>query len=100
MSDKTRLKINVPQERMEARYSDFAIISKSALGFSIDFGQRMPTGKQVNVVSRVALSPQHAKLFLNLLAKNVDEYEKEFGKISVPQRPRQSREKGMIHFVK
>lgn len=100
MSDK-KIKINVPPERVEAKYSDFAIISKNALGFNLDFAQKMPGGRQVNVVSRVALSPQHAKLLSNLLAFHVKKYEEEFGEIKVPKKTRGSRQDNkMIHFVK
>jgi hypothetical protein len=96
-----KLKINVSPDKMEARYSDFAIIAKNALGFNFDFAQRMPGGKQVNVVARIAMSPQHAKLFAQILQRNIEQYENEFGEIKVPQGVKPAaKEGGVIHFVK
>lgn len=100
MAQQDKVKINVPQDKIEAHYSDFAIISKNVLGFNIDFAQRLPTGKQVSIVSRIAMSPQHAKLLKEVLSRNLEQYEKEFGEISIPKKPRQVKDKGMIHFVR
>lgn len=84
MNDQS-LKVNVSPDKIEARYSDFAIVSQNGLGFNFDFGQRMPNKKEVNIVGRVALSPQHAKLFSKLLAENVKKYEEKFGEIKLPR---------------
>ncbi|MDD3647000.1 MAG: DUF3467 domain-containing protein [Candidatus Dojkabacteria bacterium] len=95
-----KLKINVAQDKVEAKYSDFAIIGKNALGFNLDFGQRMPGGQQVNIISRIAMSPQHAKLFLAVLRQNVEKYEEEHGEIRTPKAPAHTpKEGGMIHFT-
>lgn len=96
---KNQVKINVSPDKMEAKYSDFAVVGKNALGFNVDFGQRMPGAQQVNIVSRLAMSPQHAKLLSHLLAKNVAEYEKEFGEIQVPKAPQRAEDNRTIHFV-
>jgi hypothetical protein len=103
MANENKLKINVSPDKMEAKYSDFAIVSKSALGFNFDFAQRVPgVAKQVNVVARIGMSPQHAKLFAKVLNKNLEEYEKQFGQIKIPEgsKSTQSKDGGMIHFVK
>lgn len=84
MEGKKQIKINIPQDRIEAKYSDFIIISKNNLGFIFNFGQRMPSEDEVQIVSRIALSPVHVKLFLNLLSKNVSEFENQFGQIKLP----------------
>lgn len=101
MKDKKKVKINVPQDKVEAQYSDFAIISKHALGFNIDFGQRVPGSDSVRIVGRIGMSPQHAKLLLRVLGKNIADYEKKFGEISMPKAPKmESKDGNMIHFVK
>lgn len=99
MQEDKRLKINVSPDRVEAKYSDFAIVGKNALGFNLDFGQRMPGGKQVNIISRIAMSPQHAKLFLQVLEKNVEKYEREHGEIKAPVPPSPPKDDGVIHFL-
>jgi len=100
MAEQKKVKINVAPDKVEARYSDFAIVSKNALGFNLDFAQRMPGGKQVNIVGRIAMSPQYAKLFSKILARNIEKYEQEFGEISIPKTPKQIKEGGIIHFAK
>ena len=86
MEKKNKVKINVSQDKIEAKYSDFAIVGKNALGFNIDFAQRMPGAKQVNIVSRIAMSPQHAKLLSEVLRHHVQKYEDEFGEIQIPKK--------------
>lgn len=100
MAEQKKLKINVSPDKVEARYSDFAVVAKNALGFNMDFAQRMPGGKQVNIVARIAMSPQHAKLFSQILARNIENYEKEFGEIRIPEAPKAAKGDGVIHFVK
>lgn len=99
MTDQKKLRINVSPDKIEAKYSDFAIIAKNVLGFNLDFAQRIPGGKQVNIVARVAMSPQHAKLFSKILTKNVEKYEEEFGEIKIPEGAKATKDGGMIHFV-
>lgn len=100
MKDKNQVKINVPPDKLEARYSDIAVIAKNALGFNMDFGQRMPGNKQVNIVARIAMSPQHAKLFAKVLEQNIEDYEKKFGEIQVPKKAANVKDGEFIHFVK
>jgi hypothetical protein len=100
-TEKNKLKINITPDKIEAHYSDFAIVAKNALGFNLDFAQRIPGGNQVNIVSRIAMSPQHAKLFLEVFRKNVEKYEEDFGEIRIPQGAKvPTKEGGVIHFVK
>ncbi len=100
MDEKKRLKINVPSDRAEARYSDFTIVAKNVLGFNIDFAQRIPGGKHLNLVARIAMSPQHAKLFHKILEKNIEQYEKKFGEIKMPEVSKPVKNQGVIHFTK
>lgn len=100
MADKKGVKINVSKDNMEAKYSDFAVVAKNALGFNLDFGQRVPGGKQINIVSRIAMSPQHAKLLLRILKRNVEKYEEDFGEINLPDSAKKVKDSGVIHFAK
>jgi len=100
MTDQKKLKVRVSPDRAEAKYSDFAIVTKNALGFNFDFAQRVPGDNQINIVSRIGMSPQHAKLLANILKKHIDEYEEKFGKIEIPQATKKVKNNGVIHFVK
>ena len=41
----------------------------------------MPGAPKAKVRSRIILTPEHTKKFINALAENLDKYEKSFGKI-------------------
>jgi len=101
MDQQKKIKINITPDRTEARFSDFLLISKGAFGFTFDFGQRMPSGDSINIVSRIAMSPQHAKMFLQILKKNVDDFEAKFGEIKIPENktPTPETDDKTLHFV-
>lgn len=94
------MQINIEKEKLEARYTDFAMITNNFLGFNFDFGQRSPRENEVIMISRLALTPQHAKLFLEILKNNIDNYEKQFGEIKTPVSKRSPEDdKKIVHFV-
>ena len=97
-----KVKIKLPPQNAEAKYSDFAAVGKNSLGFTLDFGQRMPGGKSIQIVSRVAMSPQHAKLLKKVLEKNIEDYEDKFGDINLPKKGKASTgvDNKVVHFVK
>ena len=70
------LQIDLSPEVSKGIYSNFAIISHSKTEFVADFAL---------VGSRVILAPEHAKRLLSALNDNITRYEKEFGKIEMPQ---------------
>ena len=80
---KEEVKVNILQEALKAVYSDIAFINTSPFGITVDFGQQLPQAKQIQIVTRVALSPQHAKMLSRVLEANVKKYEKQFGEIKV-----------------
>jgi hypothetical protein len=77
--------INIDIGSIEPVYSNMVNIIHGPFDFTINFVQvSPPTG---TVVSRVIMSPQHAKAFLNALNDNIRKYENVHGKI--PEAPRQ-----------
>jgi len=81
--DKSQIQINIDQDKLETKYSDITFITISPFGFTFDFGQNIPQMRMIKISSRVSMSPQHAKAFLGLLQKNVENYEKQFGVINI-----------------
>lgn len=78
--------ININIGSIEPVYSNMVNIIHGPFDFTINFVQvSPPTG---TVVSRVIMSPQHAKAFLNALNDNIRKYESSFGEIV--EAPRQS----------
>ncbi len=74
-----QIKISFDEKMLGGNYSNFALISHSENEFVIDFiFAHPPAGK---VVSRMILSPSHAKSFLKALHENINNYEKKFGPI-------------------
>lgn len=72
------LKVVYP-ENLQIFYSNYASFSMSGFDLTIDFGIRHENVAQMN--SRVILSPQHAKAFLERIKNLLETYEKEFGEI-------------------
>jgi hypothetical protein len=66
-------------------YCNWASMQTSVFDFVIRLGKRNRPGEQGEEVPdlEIVMSPQHAKAFLNLLARNVSRYEELFGPISV-----------------
>ena len=50
----------------------------------LDFAQVLPRMPRGRVLSRVIMSPMHAKMLQNALAQNIANYERQFGEIRLP----------------
>lgn len=77
------LKLDIDKETAKGKYSNVALISHTAGEFFIDFGLAYP-GQQPMVVSRMVLSPQHAKALMRSLQGTVRRFEDRFGEITLP----------------
>ncbi|MEA1986117.1 MAG: DUF3467 domain-containing protein [Candidatus Marinimicrobia bacterium] len=89
-SNERKLEINLNEKVASGQYSNLAIVTHSPSDFIVDFCQILPGMKKAQVLSRIILSPQHAKALLNTLSFNVKKYEEMFGeikKINHPQNP-------------
>ncbi len=62
-------------------YANFVNIIHNPAEFVLDFARAVPGRTDLRVLSRVLLTPVHAKQLLNALAQNVALYEKNFGLI-------------------
>lgn len=78
-----QLNINLSQEVAQGIYSNLAIINHSSSEFILDYVRVMPGLPQAEVKSRVIMTPEHAKRFLNALKDNIDKYEQAYGEIEV-----------------
>ena len=65
-----------------ARYVNYFEISHNAFEFLIDFAQYQPDSATVQVHSRMATSPTHAKLLCAVLGNALGQYEQEHGEIA------------------
>ena len=64
-------------------YSNLAIISHSNSEFTLDFAAVLPGMQGPEVLSRIVMTPEHAKRLLGALQDNVGKYENQFGTIRI-----------------
>jgi hypothetical protein len=81
MEEKKKLEIKVDEAVALGQYSNLAAIRHSREEFIFDFAFLFPDGPLGKLVSRVILSPAHAKRFLEALQTNIKRYEDNFGPI-------------------
>ncbi|MBS3806499.1 MAG: DUF3467 domain-containing protein [Bacteroidales bacterium] len=80
---KNQLNINLSEEVAQGIYSNLAVINHSSSEFILDYIRVMPGVPQAEVKTRVIMTPEHAKRFLNALQDNIEKYEKAYGEIEV-----------------
>jgi hypothetical protein len=76
-----QIKIVVSDQLALGTYANFASIVHNFAEFIIDFGRIVPGREEVQVVSRVVMTPVHVKQLLRALTENVAIYERGFGEI-------------------
>ncbi len=81
-----KIAIEVPKE-LEAAYANLAFISHTPAEMVIDFAQYLPRMPKGRVVSRVIMSPMHAKMLQLALGQNLAAYEQQFGEVKIPHKP-------------
>lgn len=80
------IQIKATDEDLKGRYANFAMINHTKEEFGFDLISLVPP--QGQLLSRIFMSPGHAKRLSLALEDNIKKYEKEFGKIeeSEPQK--------------
>ena len=82
--DKTKennINIELDESIAQGLYSNLVIVNHSPTEFVLDFINVMPGAPKAKVRSRIILTPDHTKKFINALGENLNKYEKSFGKI-------------------
>ena len=72
-------------DHVEGRYSNVVMITHTATEVILDLSVHLPGLPGPKVVSRIILTPEHAKRLLSALSENVQQYEKRFGPIQHPE---------------
>ncbi len=84
-----QLQVEITPEVAQGIYSNFALIAHSSSEFVVDLAALLPGAPKATVRSRIILSPEHAKRLAITLQENIMRYEKQFGRIELPnQQPR------------
>jgi hypothetical protein len=85
--NENQVNIELSEEVANGVYSNLAIITHSPTEFVADFVQLMPGVPKGKVRSRVIMTPQNAKRFLDALQENLQKYEQHFGYIDTGNTP-------------
>ncbi len=78
-----QLNIKIDEKVGEGVYANFFVITNSPSEFILDFGRIVPGIPDAKIYSRVMTTPQHAKQMLQLLEKNIQTFESQFGEIKI-----------------
>lgn len=78
-----QINIELDENTAEGTYSNLVIITHSPAEFIMDFTRVVPGVPKAKVQSRIIMTPQHAKLFLNALGENIKRFETQFGDIKI-----------------
>ena len=80
------INIELDESIAQGLYSNLVIVNHSPTEFVLDFINVMPGAPKAKVRSRIILTPDHTKKFINALGENLNKYEKSFGKIKNSQK--------------
>lgn len=78
----SKIDIELTEAHSQGVYSNLSVVNHSQGEFVLDCLSLLPGMPKARVVSRVVLSPLHAKKLLAALAENVHRYENAFGQIT------------------
>ena len=76
-----QINIELNEKEAEGIYANLAMIIHSPTEIIIDFARVMPRMPKAKVLSRIIMTPMHAKLLLKSLEDNIGKFEKQFGEI-------------------
>ena len=80
-----QINIKLDEKVAEGVYANFFMISNTQSEYVLDCGRIVPGLPDVKIYSRVMTTPVHAKQLLMTLQQNIDQFEKQFGEIKIPQ---------------
>jgi hypothetical protein len=84
--NKPQLRLELPAN-LSTQYANAAIVSHTHSEIIVDFVQIMPNDPRARVVSRIAMTPANAKMFMQALQQNLEKFETKHGEISLPPKP-------------
>lgn len=82
-----QLNIELGEKEAEGIYANLAMLTHSPTEIIIDFARVMPRSPKARVLSRIIMTPMHAKLLQKALTDNLNKFEKQFGEIKLHGTP-------------
>ena len=78
-----QINVELPEKEAEGIYANLAMIMHSPTEIIIDFARVMPRMPKAKVLSRIIMTPMHAKMLMKALTDNVKKFEGQFGEIKI-----------------
>jgi len=78
-----QISIELGDKEAEGTYANLAMIHNSPTEMIVDFARVMPRAPKAKVVSRIIMTPMHAKLLMQTLEQNIKKHEEQFGEIKI-----------------
>ncbi|MCK4574103.1 MAG: DUF3467 domain-containing protein [candidate division Zixibacteria bacterium] len=85
-----QINIELGEKEAEGIYANMAMIMHSPTEIIIDFARVMPRLPKSKVLSRIIMTPMHAKLLHKTLTENIKKFEAQFGEIKIYGHPEKS----------
>jgi len=79
-----KINVKLDEAAAEGIYANMFVTTFSPAEFIFDFGRIMPGLPHAKILSRVITTPQKAKQLMQMLEKNIETFEKQFGEIKIP----------------
>lgn len=80
----SQIQMQADELTLQGKYSNLAKITHTSEEFWIDFIAILPEPRVGKLLSRIIVSPSHAKRILQALKENIQKYEETFGPIQQP----------------
>ncbi|GAB1367076.1 DUF3467 domain-containing protein [Candidatus Cloacimonadaceae bacterium] len=78
-----QIQIKLDEKVGEGTYANFFVITNSPSEFIMDCGRILPGLPDARIYTRVVMTPTHAKQLMQLMVKNIESYENQFGEIKL-----------------
>lgn len=78
-----QLQVELREPESEGIYANLAIISHSPSEMILDFARVMPGLQKARILSRIIMTPQHAKMMHRAFSDHLKKYEGQFGEIKI-----------------
>ncbi|MDD5426329.1 MAG: DUF3467 domain-containing protein [candidate division Zixibacteria bacterium] len=82
-----QIKVQLDDKEAEGIYANLAMINHNPSEIIIDFARVMPPTLKARVLSRIIMTPMHAKLLQKVLTSTIEQFEKAFGEIKLQGLP-------------
>jgi len=76
-----QVQVELPEREAEGIYSNLVLMTHSSSEFVFDFARMLPRAPKAKVYARIVMTPQSAKSLLQVLQKNLENFEQQHGKI-------------------